>query len=219
MIEKIKSAILQNASVTEDIIHFEETPNYTGTIHLQALYKAILTKQVLNMTYTPFREKTEQYVFHPQLLKQYNRRWFLIGFRGNIIEDYKQLRALPLDRIDKFEKNEEISHQYVPRETIIKLTESTVGVVPPWGEKAIVEEVIFKIDKSRAYYLVTKPLHASQIIVEQDDKSITFALWVIVSRELVTNLLQYGKEFTVIKPESLRKELKEILEAALEKHK
>ncbi len=219
MIEKVKNAIRQNTPIIEDIIHFEETPNYTGTIHLQPLYDIIFQKQVLNITYTPFGEDTENYVFHPQLLKQYKMRWFLIGFRGNIIDDYKKLRALPLDRINKFEINEEISHQYVPRETIIKLTEATVGVVPPWGDKAVIEEVIIKIEKTRAYYVQTKPLHSSQTIIAEDDKSITFALQVIVSRELKTNLLQYGKEFTVIKPESLRKELKEILETALEKHK
>ena len=63
---------------------------------LPVFYKAITNRQVLRFSYQPFGQELFSLTFHPQFLKEYNGRWFVLG------EAYREpyhAYNVPLDRI------------------------------------------------------------------------------------------------------------------------
>ncbi|MBR2772413.1 MAG: WYL domain-containing protein, partial [Bacteroidales bacterium] len=70
----------------------------------------------------------------------------------------------------------------------------------------------------QSQYVLTKPLHSSQRIVERHrkDRSITFSIKVVVNYELERLLLGYGDFIKVLQPQSLAHRLQAIFQQAAE---
>ena len=63
-----------------EIISFDHNEFLAGLDLLPSLYQSILNKAVLSVEYQAFHmEASIEYVIHPYYLKQYNKRWFLLG--------------------------------------------------------------------------------------------------------------------------------------------
>jgi hypothetical protein len=62
-----------------------------------------------------------------------------------------------------------------------------------------------KCSDFRFKYVVTKPIHHSQKILNEAEH--TVSLNVKVNKELVSQILSFGSDVTVISPESLRNEI------------
>ncbi|WP_042248599.1 WYL domain-containing protein [Jejuia pallidilutea] len=63
------------------ILFYDNNEEYKGVKYLKPIYIAIQKKQVLQITYKGFQDKEQSvFQFHPHVLKQYNRRWFVFGF-------------------------------------------------------------------------------------------------------------------------------------------
>jgi len=187
---------------TAPVIGFEKNPFLTGLENLSVLFNYIVNKQVLRITYNHFTQGKMIYVMHPYYLKQYNNRWFLFG----ITEKEKTvLTNLPLDRIVKIEP---VSISYIPNTTFDfeEYFDDVVGVsVPRSGEPETVE---LKFDKKRFSYILTKPLHPSQIVLDKD-KCIVQIL-VFRTLELESLILSFGDNVEVLKPATLRRQIKQI---------
>ena len=76
-------------------IHMDKNEHLRGLEYIDPIYQAILHKQALAIVYKSFKAKQAQELeLHPQFLKEYNNRWFLIAF-------YKsELLTLALDRME-----------------------------------------------------------------------------------------------------------------------
>ena len=71
------------------------------------------------------------------------------------------------------------------------------------------QKVVFRASPKEAPYIRTKPLHRSQMVIEEDlDGYTTFQLEVIVNPELERDLLSYGCGITVLSPQSLAESIK-----------
>lgn len=57
--------------------------------------------------------------------------------------------------------------------------------------------------KNRAGYIQTKPLHHSQKTYEQEKGKLLVKLQLIVNRELIQQILQFGADVQVLAPENL----------------
>lgn len=182
------------------IIGFEQNEYLKGLEYISVLYNAILYKKVLNITYRNFKtENSTNITIHPYYLKQFNMRWFLFG-KSN---EYESLTNLALDRIENIQ---EITEEYLDTEIDFnEYFEDIVGVTVSNGQ---VETILIKISETLLPYLVTKPLHGSQIIKRQEDKHF-MELKVIPNYELETLLLSFGEKIKVLKPEYLVEKLKE----------
>ena len=78
------------------IINFESNDYLKGIEYLHPLYRNIINQEVLNINYHPFvDENAKDITISPYYLKEYNNRWFLLGWNHN--DDY--LQTLALDRI------------------------------------------------------------------------------------------------------------------------
>lgn len=147
---------------------------------------------------------------HPQLLKEFNNRWFLLAWTE------EKMLTLALDRIEAISDSDEI---YVDKgldgDTYFN---EVVGVTV--SRKLRPMNVIFKVDKSNAPYVLTKPLHHSQTLMENhEDGSVTLKILVQLNYELERLLLGFGESLTVLAPKQLKKTMVKKLSAAMENYK
>ncbi len=192
------------------VIGYEKNPYLTGIENLSPLYNHIVHQQVLNISYRHFTRGEMNYTVHPYYLKQYNNRWFLFGITE---QDKQNLINLPLDRISSIEV---VDIPYIPNTkfNFEEYFEDVVGVsVPREGEP---EQVVLKFDKKQYPYIVTKPLHPSQAIL--DDDNCIVQLTVFLTRELESLIFSQGDQVEVLAPASLRDKFREKTKNLIEKY-
>lgn len=203
MINKLEDKIYSEQHHQSPVIDFEKNELLTGLEWLDLLYKSIIEKTTLVITYQSFKARQAgELVFYPYLLKEYRNRWFLLGMH----KKDKQLLTLALDRIQQVEplQNERFKEQkdfdgqdYF--KDIIGVSRNT-GVVPA--------KVVFLADHHQAPYIKTKPLHPSQQILETSKEGVLFRITVIPNLEMERELLGFGEGLKVLTPSSLVKRLK-----------
>jgi hypothetical protein len=119
---------------------------------------------------------------------------------------------LALDRIVSIEA---CDAKYVPRENfnLPGFLHNVIGVtVNPNGQA---ERVLLQVDNETAPYVITKPLHHSQEIIETLSNGIVITLQVQLNFELEREILGFGDHVKVVAPEKLKRRIKETLEQAL----
>jgi predicted DNA-binding transcriptional regulator YafY len=212
LIPKLREGMEQSNS-TAPIMEFDNNPYLKGLEHLETLYSAILNKQVLCISYQAFSSKEViQYTIHPYYLKSFNQRWFLFGYNP---ETDNYAWNLAIDRIEgiqtadtKYKVNNKIDwNEYF---------EDMVGVTRPDNAKP--ENIVLHFHGSRGKYVETKPLHGSQKAKWIDENTFEVKLHLIINKELISILLSYGADLTVIKPKALGKTLINILEDAVKNY-
>ena len=205
IINKLQNTVNTNLEGGSTIVQFEKHTTVLGTEYIDKIFDAIKGKTALRITYQSFKASIpEQCVFHPYLLKEYRNRWFLIGRKG----DAESVTILALDRIKEIKNSgvEYIKNNLFDPETYYN---NLIGVSIPDGE--IIQAIELKIANNQSPYIRTKPIHHTQeIIQEYKNGDIKVKLWLINNYELRSVLLSYGSDIEVLKPESLRNEMKEI---------
>ena len=185
-----------------EIISFDHNEFLEGLDFLPTLYQSILNNSVLSIEYQAFHMETPvEYIIHPYYLKQYNKRWFLIGLNG---ED-KHLYTIPFDRIKKIGANIE---NYIENTTIDfpEYFEDIIGVSRNIEDKPIKIKLLF--NSKTAPYIITKPLHGSQKKIKHDKNGLTIQIEVIPNFELKQLILSFGGSVKILSPKSYRKEIR-----------
>jgi len=204
VIQKLEDSI--HSTNQKSIIHLDKNEQLKGLEHIDVLYDAILNKKVLNITYKSFKAReSDSYVVHPQLLKEFNNRWFLICSNKQYVYN------LALDRMENIQIEENI--EYVDKNLDgDEYFKDIVGVTvsPTMAPR----NVVFFVDSSNAPYVKTKPFHASQEIVSENNEGTVFKICVQLNYELERLLLGFGECLTVYKPKKLRMRLQEKFAAA-----
>lgn len=194
----------QNYDESSKILFYDHNEEYKGIKHLKPLYFAIQKKQVLRITFKGFRdEKSTEYEFHPYVLKQYNNRWFVFGYN---VQTKNQKWSVPLDeRLIKFEKLEDL--EYIPSETDWdKHFRSMVGVRE---ESEDVVRVVLKFYNGREEYFKTKPFLPDFDLFFEDEKQDQVWFDTIINKELIQQILSYGKDLQVLEPITLVEQVKD----------
>ena len=203
-----------NQNESRKIIGLDLNEDYTGIAHKTKLADHIRQRDVLTIEYQPFNSPTpKKYTYHPQYLKCYNNRWFLVGCTS---EYPKSITLFSLDRIKSFKK--------VSKPAYIEIDEDwseyfmdMIGVSAE-GEKGP-EEVVLRFYNNRGPYVETKPLHNSQKKLTEVSPGVhEVRLKVIVNRELKSQILHFGKDIEVISPKSLADVVKAELEEAASRY-
>ena len=187
------------------ILFYDHNEEYKGIKHLKPLYLAIQNKHVLQITFKGFKDEiATTFEFHPQVLKQYNRRWFVYG-----INQSKEVKnwSIPLDeRLVDFQALEE--KEYIKSDTDWKMFFRTmVGITKPKDAK--VKRVVLKFYNGRESYFKTKPFIPDYEEFFEENKKDQVWFESIINPELVQQLLSYGKDIEVLEPTILIEELKE----------
>lgn len=192
------------------VMDFEQNHFLAGLKFMPAVFDAIVNKQVLQITYSPFKSAEPLlFVFHPYYIKQYNLRWFIFG----LTTPASQLTNLALDRIVSIDA---IPTVYVENTKIDFITyfEDIIGVTIPEG--AISKKVLLLISAERWPYIMTKPIHDSQKVIYRANDSVQIELDVIINPELIARILSYGADVKVIEPthlaETIGREIQQLFE-------
>jgi len=190
-------------------VQFDVLPDYRGLQFIDPIKKAINEQKVLKMTYQAFYEEAEiPRHIHPYLLKEYNNRWFVYGYT----DEYKGEGVYGLDRIKKLEKTDK-RYRKPNKKKIIEYFKDIIGVTN--YEDREVEEIVLRMNRDRANYLLTKPVHKSQQVIKENKEFVWFRFYLKPNNELTALILNYGKDVVVEKPPSLVTEIRGLLEKAL----
>lgn len=198
---------LQNGIDYKKVLYFDHNEEYKGIKYLKPLVLAIQKKRALKVHFQGFKDKKlSTFEFHPQILKQYNRRWFIFGFNKTMnIEKW----SIPLDeRLKDFEILDDITYKNT-KVNWSNFFRQMVGVVKP--KDAQVEQIVLQFYNGREKYFNSKPfiLDSDESLNENEQGLIWFDA--IINKEIVQQILAYGKDVEVKKPESLRKKIQEHL--------
>ncbi|NIJ45259.1 putative DNA-binding transcriptional regulator YafY [Wenyingzhuangia heitensis] len=194
-----------------EILGFENNPYLKGLEYLNELFNAILYKKVLSIGYQTFRRnEVEEFSMHPQYLKQYNNRWFVLGTHSK----YNPVTTLAIDRIE-FVK--ESSDTYI--ESDIDFTEryeDIIGITR--GLDTELTKITLHANTSLSSYMITSPLHGSQKNGEINKNGLTFTLDVIPNYELEQQILSYGEAIKVVEPTWFVQKIKDRIKVSLENY-
>lgn len=128
---------------------------------LPQLYQAIKMQQVLYIDYRPFGKESEELVFHPHLLKEYNGRWQLFGHAEGKIPEYGYNIALDRIRNNKFRRKPDTEYKKAPAGFYEEFFRDIVGVSHREGYTPT--DIHIRAHNAYMFKLKeTKPIHHSQ---------------------------------------------------------
>ena len=215
IIQRLEDKVYSEKTHQSSIIHLDKNENLKGLEYLDTLYQAILKKIVLKIKYQSFTARNpSEFVFHPFILKEFNNRWFLVG-KPNAKKN-QPVVTLALDRIVSIDYDVNILYDDIGFNGD-EYYKNTIGVTVLNDDQ--VQEVELKIDRSNAPYVLTKPFHHSQEIIEKrENGDIIISLCVHLNFELERLILGFGDAIEVRKPNFLRKRIRKKLENALKNY-
>lgn len=189
------------------LVLFDNPERYEGEELMQQVYDAIAKEQVIVFNYQPFTDNTQrEFMVHPYLLKEYNNRWFLVG----LAEPNKEIWICALDRF-KSNPRPRPKVTFIPPDAAgfdaYRYFAEVIGLTIVKDQP--VQEVVLKFSPARAPYVLTKPIHGSQRLLKTyKNGAVTLAYQLRPNRELKAVILGFGKDAEVMKPATLREEIK-----------
>ena len=199
---------MDQSRYNKDFIHHARSPEIKGIQYLDPIVNAIENRKVLRLYYLPFYEDKPYFnEVHPYLLKEHESRWYLVGhnaFKGKV-------RTYALDRIRDLQIAEGTEY-ILPDFNTNEYFKYAIGIIAPEGSAPLIK---LSVQKTQAQYLITKPWHDSQNIIDENEEEIVFSFRVHPTYEFRSLVLSLGKDGTILEPLSLRKELKQELELML----
>ena len=195
---------------SENLISFEQNEQLKGLEFLSKIIDATINHRPLDVDYYTFKGNKIKMVIHPYYVKQYNGRWFLFGLDNG----HDRIANVALDRIQHidnanvvFKKNDSVDFE--------TYFDDIIGVTIP-GEDVKKESIILRFTKERFPYVVNKPIHQSQRIVEGKDCEVEIR--VKPNRELYQQIFSFIPDVEVISPQWLRVEIIEKMKKNLRKY-
>ena len=198
----------------ESIISYDDNAQLRGMEHFALLHEYIRSHQPIVVEYRPYNnpERMEETI-HPYFLKQYNCRWFVLGYNAK----FDNITTFALDRIVTIQKS---SVKFIPntKYNFEEYYRDVIGVSLGTEENKV-EEVLIEVDGQQYPYVSSKPMHPSQNLVRfTENGNAVVMLKVIPNFELRQLILSYGKRMTVLSPQHLKEEICEELKEILENY-
>jgi len=195
----------------QGFVHHKKSQKIKGIQYLDPIVSAIEKRQVLRLYYLPFYEDKPYFnEVHPYLLKEHESRWYMVGlnaFKGKV-------RTYALDRIRDLQVA--AGAEYIlPEFKTEEYFKHAIGIIAPEGTPPLIK---LAVQKTQAQYLITRPWHDSQNIVEDNDEQVVFSFKVHPTYEFRSLVLSLGKDGNILEPASLREEMKKELATMLKQY-
>jgi len=190
--------------LTDDLspfIHFEKrkpqgTENFYGLLH------AIKNRLVIRYSYLKFDEdEITKRVAEPYALKEFKGRWYLLA------KDQKDglVKTFGLDRIQDLDIAKK-RFDWLKNFNATDLFKNCFGIIAPNEPKP--KEIVLSFDAFQGKYIKSFPLHETQKILVDNEDELRIGLTLFITHDLAMELLSYGDTLKVIRPESLKEEVK-----------
>lgn len=208
MVTKLEDKLNKQKNKGRSFIDFEKNELLKGLQFIDPLHRAIINNQSIEISYKSFKaNQANSFEFYPYLLKEYRNRWFILG----MTQKHKELLNLALDRIEGFMPSKE---KYVSAPVDInEFYSDTIGVTKMRNQRA--NNIIFKILKQHAPYILTKPLHHTQKIIKETNDWLFFSITVVWNFELEREILGFGEQLKVVGPLKLKNTIESRLKKTL----
>lgn len=212
MVQRLENKIYSAKTKQEPVIDFEKNENLKGLEHIETLYQAIIGKRAVQLSYQSFKARSANtFDFHPYYLKEYRNRWFILGIKKKGVP----ILTLALDRIISIDDSN-VKYLLPVDFNGSDFFNHVIGVTVNQNEQPT--RIVFYADAETAPYIITKPVHHTQQVLETHANGTTFSLYVQHNFELERELLGFGDRVKVIEPERLKRRIKQILEQALDQY-
>jgi predicted DNA-binding transcriptional regulator YafY len=192
-------------------IQFEVSTVSRGNEHLGPLLDYIKSRKGIRIRYRKFTDdKIKEYELNPYLLKEYHNRWYLVALDLGS----KAIRTYGLERIESLETGEKkfaVDKNFSP-DNFFKYS---IGITE-LADKP--QDVVLSFDPVPGKFLLTQPIHSSQIVISESSKEVQIGLHVLITQELVSFILSYGSQVRVLKPGRLVKEIQAEVRKTLSKY-
>jgi predicted DNA-binding transcriptional regulator YafY len=189
-------------------IQFETGGPAKGTEYIKPILKAIRNKQEIEVHYHASSSGTMgAAVIRPVLLKQYQRRWYVLSFGR---KGYYSVYAL-----DRMEGDIRITGNRFKTETAIKASDffkDVIGVTV-FDEKP--SKVVLSFTPWQSMYVKSLPLHSTQTVLIDNNKEYRIQLNVQINYELITEILRHRAGVKIISPRELKNRVKKELKLLL----
>ncbi len=197
-----------NADMSQRILP-EKIPS--GNDYLSTIIGAMQENCVVRVLYHAFwKMEAQEVLLEPYFVKAFRKRWYVVGY--NRVDN--QVKTYALDRINDLSlmtERYEMPFEFVPGEYFAH----AFGVMR--GER--IENIRLRVTPRQAQYFRALPLHESQCESVAADHYVDFTYRMYVTYDLVQELMSLGREVEVIAPQSLREEIYNKLQAAVELYK
>lgn len=197
----------------ENIISFEQNQSLKGLNFLTPIIDAASNHQSLKVLYHNYKKggRDIEFVIHPYYVKQYNNRWFLFGLENG----QQRISNLALDRVVSVNVLNDL--QFIPNRNIDfeHYFDEVVGVTIP-KKNVDLQEVILCFTPDRLPYVISKPLHHSQRVINNEKG--TVCVTVKPTRELEQQILSFGSDVEVVSPVAFRTQIREKIANSLKKY-
>jgi predicted DNA-binding transcriptional regulator YafY len=206
VLQRLEDSVNSSQKDKRAIIHLDKNEQLKGLEFIDVLYDAIQNKNVIELSYKSFKARKASVIrVHPQLLKEFNNRWFLLASqKGKFI-------TLALDRMSEIVKLENETYEDFQIDGDIYYKD-VVGVTV---SNSRAQRIQFKVDNKNAPYVITKPFHSSQRVIEKTNDGVIFNIFVQINFELERLILGFGDSIEVIKPLKLRNRMLKKLKASV----
>ena len=206
---------VENHNNPRRIIGSDLNDDYSGNQYKSILAGYIRDRQVLSIEYQSFHSpESKLYIFHPQFLKCYNNRWFLVGHTS---DDLSRITLFALDRIHSVKVKKKNAYH----DSGIDWSDYFMDMIGVSNDKnGVPQEVVLHFFNNRGRYVETKPLHHTQKKAIELKKGVhEIRLKLILNQEFEAELLRFGKDVKVIKPMSLADKMSDIYKQAIEHYR
>lgn len=205
----VSNLVNESYRLKERIV-FENIPS--GQMYLTPIIEAMRDNSTINITYQKF-EHNKAYTFeiYPYCVKIFKQRWYVVAYNP-----YKNnIQIYSLDRIKAVEIT---SNKFeLPKDFNSKeFFNDSFGIIVNSNQKA--EEVLLKVYDEDVKYIETLPLHNSQKEVQKAIDYTIFSYKIKPTYDFIKEILSHGRYIEVLAPESLRNEIKEILNQEHERY-
>ena len=197
-------------SNAEHLVSFELNEQLKGVEHLADIIDATINHQTLEIVYLTFKGKEITMTIHPYYVKQYNGRWFLYGLN----DELNKISNLALDRIHSYENSEKTFKKNENYDFSTYFDDVMGATIPNDNVKK--ETIGLRFSANRFPYVVSKPIHKSQKVVDEDNCVVE--IQVRPTRELTQQLFSFIPDVEVLYPEWYRQQIKEKLAENLKKY-
>lgn len=199
----------------DKIVHFEENRGLAGIERLSGFIGYALNHEAIEMTYCKFGGEELSYVFSIHCVKQYNERWYICGqsrLTNRGVADYRH-SIFPIDRIRSFKKS---NRQFVENTKVDynEYFKDVVGVTV--HDDVPLQTFRFRFSPNRFPYILTKPLHHSQRVVDEAERIVEIT--VKHNKELDQLVFSYVPDIEVLEPVEYRKGIAGAIRRNLEKY-
>ena len=198
--------------------------------NLEAILNAISSHLVITISYTKYSSddsrnlENKEYTLHPYCVKRFENRWYVTGLvvkKGvkNAEKVCHQIQTFSLDMIKNL-KLQKKTFKPDPDFNAANYFKDVYGIITNQkNQQDNLVEIRIRTNARRANYLYKLPLHPSQIEFSKSPSFSVFHYKLKPARDFYQALLHFGPDVEVLSPESVRNEMKELIQEMAEKYK